>query len=235
MSTQKTISPALVKAYRNAHYFVHDGEEVLLLKVGSIHHALSHLLKARGQPTAAFLTAHNPHSQIQTPEQNTSAHQKLLDALAKAGIDTIEGLGSDPNEDWDPEVSVLALGLTLAQAEQLADEFGQNAFVWIANHEGFVNLKLRYPVGDPSEAELAQWISQLPEILRDYARGLSGQERNWLMTVNESEQHHWLSPSTWDWNAPWPLARPDGCPMAIGTEMDRMFKLTSYGLEQFYP
>ena len=235
MSTQKTISPTLVKAYRNAHYFVHYGEEVLLLKVGSINHALGVFLKAQGQPTAAFLTAHNPYSQIQTLEQNTVAHQKLLDALTKQSIHYIEGFGSDPNEDWDPETSVLALGLTLSQAEDLADAFGQNAFIWVANHAGFVNLKLRYSVGDPTAEELTLWLAQLDDRLRASASALSSEERNWLMTVSESEQRHWLSPSTWDWNSPWPITRPDGCPIAIGTEMDRMFKLTSNGLEQFYP
>lgn len=234
MSLDKTISPALVKAYRNAHYYVHHGQEVLLLKVGFINHALGNLLQAQGQATAALITAYNPYSQIQTPEQNMLAHQQLLEVLAKANVKVIEGFGSDPNEDWDPEYSVLALGLTLCQAEQLADAFGQNAFLWIANPQGFVNLKLRYPVGNPEDDEFTAWLAQLPEHLRDAAKVLPQEERNWLMTVGESEQHHWLSPVSWDWNTPWPIARPDGCAIALGTEMDRMFKLAASGLEKLY-
>jgi hypothetical protein len=234
MSLEKTISPALVKAYRNAQYFVHHGKEVLLLKVGFINHALGNLLQVRGQATAALITAYNPHSQIQTPEQNALAHQQLLGVLAKAKVNVIEGLGSDPNGDWDPEASVLALGLTLSQAEQLADDYGQNAFLWIANPQGFVNLKLRYPIGNPSDDEFTAWLEQLPQHLRDTAKAIPNEERNWIMTVGESEQHHWLSPGTWDWNTPWPIARPDGCAIALGTEMDRMFKLTASGLEKLY-
>jgi hypothetical protein len=63
-----------------------------------------------------------------------------------------------------------------------------------------VNLKLRYPVGDPSDKELAQWLDQLPEHLRPAASALSGEERNWLMSATETEQHHWLAPESWDWN-----------------------------------
>ena len=234
MSNSRIISPDLVKAYRNAHYFVHHGQEVLLLKVGAINHALSALMKSYGAQSAAFLTAYNPYSQIQSQAQNEAAHAQLLGRLEGCHIESIEGLGVDPSSSWDGEVSVLALGINVSQAEQLAHEFGQNAYVWIANTEGFVNLKLCYSIGDPSTEELSNWLSQLPEDLRGAASCLTNEERNWLMTVSESEQHHWLSPSTWDWNAPWPIARPDGCPIALGTEMDRMFKLTSNGLEKFY-
>jgi hypothetical protein len=234
-NSQRTIAPHLIQAYRNAQYFVHYGEEVLLLKVGFINHALGNLIKAQGKATAAFLTAYNPHSQPQDETINAQAHERLLERLRANGIAVIEGLGTDPDEDWDAEPSVLALGLTLSQAEALADEFGQNAFLWIANPEGFVNLKLRYPVGDPSDKELAQWLDQLPEHLRPAASALSGEERNWLMSATEAEQHHWLAPESWDWNTPWPNTRPDGCPIAFGTEMDRMFKLVSNGMEKFYP
>lgn len=235
MSESKTIAPSLISAYRNAHYFVHHGEEVFLLKVGSVNVALGNLLKQFGHPTAAFLTAFNPYSQVRDKEANTQAHQALLGALSDLSIQTIEGLGTDPNDGWEPEPSVLALGLTLAKAEQLADQFGQNAFLWIANTSGLVNLKLRHPIGSPKPSEITQWLESLPPTLQDAAQLLPEQERNWVMSVNEAEQHHWLSPDSWDWNVPWPMTRPDGCAISVGTELDRMFKLTSNGLEKFYP
>jgi len=235
MNTNRTIAPWLVKAYRNAHYFVHHGEEVYLLKVGEVNHAFSHLLTAYGASSAAFLTAYNPYSQMRTQEENQVAHQKLLAELTQAGIETIEGLGTDPHDDWDAETSVLALGLSRSHAEQLADQYGQNAFLWIANSNALVNLKLRYPLADPCSEELEEWLEELPNHLHGAAQQLPIAERNWLMTVSEKEQQHWLSPSAWDWNTPWPQARPDGCAISIGTELDRMFKLTSNGLEKLYP
>ena len=235
MSANRTISPALVRAYRNAHYFVHHGEEVYLLKVGEVNHALSDLLNTYGAQSAAFLTAYNPYSQLRSHTENQAAQAKLLAELAQAGIETIDGLGTDPHDDWDAEPSVLALGLTRSHAEQLADQYGQNAFLWIANASALVNLKLRYPLADPSSEELEEWLEELPNYLQEAAKRLPKDERNWLMTANEKEQHHWLAPSAWDWNTPWPQARPDGCAISLGTELDRMFKLTSNGLEKFYP
>lgn len=235
MSKSKTIAPSLVRAYRQAQYFVHYGQEVLFLRAGFINHALGNLLRAKGKATAAFLTAYNPHSQVQDEQVNAQAHERLLSHLSAGEVEVIEGLGTDPQEEWDAEPSVLALGLTLSQAEQLADEFGQNAFLWIPNSQGFVNLKLRYPVGDPSVTEFEQWIAHLPENLRANAKALACEERNWLMTATDAEQQHWLSPDSWDWNTPWPNTRPDGCPISIGTEMDRMFKLVSNGMEKFHP
>jgi hypothetical protein len=149
MSTNRTISPSLVKAYRNAHYFVHHGEEVYLLKVGEVNHALSILLQSYGASSAAFLTAYNPYSQMRSEAENQAAHEKLLAELAQAGIETIDGLGTDPHDDWDAEPSVLALGLSRSRAEQLADQYSQNAFLWIANASALVNLKLRYPLSRP--------------------------------------------------------------------------------------
>jgi len=235
MSTVKTISPLLVKAYRNAHYYVHHGDEVLLLKVGSVNHALANLMKAYGASTATFLTAHNPYSETRSAEENQVAHQQLLADLQVDQIESISGFGSDPTDQWDSEESLLAFGLSLPQAEKLADRYGQNAFVWIANSEGFVNLKLRYDLSNPTAQELSHWISQLPEQLRAVASNLAGPEQKWLLTVDDEEQCHWLEPHAWDLNHPWPIARPDGCPISVGTEMDRMFKLASNGLEKVYP
>lgn len=235
MNAPKTIPPSLIRAYRNAHYFVHHGDEVLLLKVGNANSALGNLLKAYNCFTAAFLTAYNPYSQPCELSDNTKAHQDLVDALTQLGVKYVEGLGTDPNSDWDPEPSLLVLGISLSQAEQLADQFGQNAFLWIANPAGVVNLKLRHPIGNPTVLELAHWLENLPKPLQDTAQLISVDERNWIMSVNEDEQHHWLSPQTWDWNTPWPVAKPDGCAISVGTELDRMFKLTSSGLEKLYP
>jgi hypothetical protein len=235
MNTNRTIAPWLVKAYRNAHYFVHHGQEIYLLKVGEVNHALSELLNSYGATSAAFLTACNPYSQARTQEENQAAHQKLVAQLTQAKIETIEGLGTDPHDDWDAEPSVLALGLSRSHAEQLADQYGQNAFLWIANANALVNLQLRYPLADPRAEELEEWLEDLPNHLHALAQQLPIAERNWLMTVSSKEQEHWLSPSAWDWNTPWPQTRPDGCAISIGTELDRMFKLTSSGLERFYP
>ena len=49
------------------------------------------------------------------------------------------------------------------------------------------------------------------------------------MSTSIKEQLHWLDIDSWDLNRPWPLAKPDGSAMGIGTELDRMFKLIAAG------
>ena len=52
------------------------------------------------------------------------------------------------------------------------------------------------------------------------------------MSVTNSEQKHWLDTDSWDLNKVWPLAKPDGSAMGIGTELDRVFKLIAAGQSQ---
>jgi len=65
--------------------------------------------------------------------------------LKEMGIATLDAIGRDAKEQWEPEPSVLALDLTLKEAETLADEYGQNAFIWIPKQDAVIELCLRYP------------------------------------------------------------------------------------------
>jgi hypothetical protein len=235
MIATKTVHPNLVRAYREAIYIVNEGDDAIALKVGEVSPALAALMHVHKATTAAILTAYNPYSEIQPSAENERMQAALVAELKATAVVCFDAIGSDPNGDWEPEASTLALGISLVEAERLADQFSQNAFLWISNASAFINLKLRYPVGDPTPDELTQWFAQLDDELRAPAIALSAQERNWLMTTSRSEQRHWLLPSAWDWNTPWPLARPDGCAISIGTELDRMFKLVSSGLEKLHP
>jgi hypothetical protein len=62
------------------------------------------------------------------------------------------------------------------------------------------------------------------------AVALSPRDQADLMTVSDAERRHWLFPSTWRLDQPWPYARPDGSAMGIGTELDRNFKLIAAGM-----
>ena len=53
------------------------------------------------------------------------------------------------------------------------------------------------------------------------------------MSVPEQEVEHWLNRETWNLNAPWPLARPDGSAMGVGTELDRVFRLIQAGVQRY--
>ena len=135
------------------------------------------------------------------------------------------------NELWGLQLSrkeLMNLGVKLG-ADVPFFLFGQNAFVWVGTADGFVSLRLRKGLLTLSEQEITQWIDSLPVVHRAAAACLSPVELSWLMSVNERELLHWLYPQQWDLNEPWPLAKPDGSAMGVGTELDRMFRIVAAG------
>ena len=231
----KTISPALIKAYREAVYVVDIGDQEIALQVNKASSRLANLMVDWEVTTAAFLTAFNPYSQVLDPEENAARQKRMwADALPMCPK-IFPGIGRDKDDQWPHELSMLALGIHLEDAQALADRYEQNAFIWISNEQGFVSLKLRHPIAEPSEQELYDWIQSLSQAhMLAVLRG-SNLDLKWLMTISEAEREHWLFPQYWDLNQPWPLATPDGTAISAGTEMDRMFKLTASGLEKLYP
>ena len=231
----KTISPALIKAYREAVYVVDIGDQEIALQVNKASSQLANLMVDWEVTTAAFLTAFNPYSQVLDPEENAARQKRMwADALPMCPK-IFPGIGRDKEDQWPHELSMLALGIHLEDAQTLADRYEQNAFIWISNEQGFVSLKLRHPIAEPPEQELYDWIQSLSQAhMLAVLRG-SNLDLKWLMTISEAEREHWLFPQYWDLNQPWPLATTDGTAISAGTEMDRMFKLTASGLEKLYP
>ena len=141
----RTISPELIRAYREAHYIVLDEGTEIRLKVGTVNLELARLMSNKNAHTASVLTAYNPYSEVKTKQENELAQMQLRQRLEELGIATLEAVGRDAKEQWEPEPSVLALDLTLKEAETLADEYGQNAFIWIPKQDAVIELFLRYP------------------------------------------------------------------------------------------
>ena len=125
----RTISPELIRAYREAHYILLDGHNEIRLQVGTINPELATLMINRNAHTACVLTAYNPFSEIKNKDENELAQIELRQRLQEKGITILEAVGRDAKEQWEPEPSVLVLDLTLNEAENLADAFGQNAFI----------------------------------------------------------------------------------------------------------
>ena len=234
MNFKRTVHPELVKAYREAIYIVNAEDDAISLKVGEVNSKLASLMHANGVTTAAVLTAHNPFSEVRSIEENEQSQSRLLNALTQISKSCINAIGTDAKNEWDPEPSIFALGVSFQDAEMLADEYGQNAFIWINSADGFVSLRLRFEIGLPSSDDVNHWINSLPDALKKYAEQLSISEQSLIMSVPVKEQLHWLSPDNWDLNQVWPLARPDGTAMGVGTELDRMFKLVAAGIQKIY-
>jgi hypothetical protein len=234
MIATKTVNPNLVRAYREAIYTVNDGVDAIALKVGEVSHPLAALMHVHKVQTAAIITAYNPYSEIQPSAENERMQAALAAELKASATDCFDAIGSDPDGEWEPEASTLALGISLGEAERLADQFGQNAFIWINTADAFVSLRLRFTIGEPKQEEIQDWIKTLPEPMHGEAQARTIKEQALLMSIPRIEQLHWLNPNGWDLNRVWPLACPDGSAMGIGTEMDRMFKLIAAGIQKVY-
>ena len=141
----RTISPELIRAYREARYIVMDEDTEIRLQVDTINLELERLMSNKNARTASVLTAYNPYSEVKTKQDNKLAQTQLRKRLKEMGIATLDAIGRDAMEQWEPEPSVLALDLTLKEAETIADEFGQNAFIWIPKQDAVIKLCLRYP------------------------------------------------------------------------------------------
>ena len=228
MTSNKTIHPGLIRAYREAKYVIQYVEPVEL-RIGQANQKLKEILEFFEVTTAAFITAFNPYSEVLSDVENVQAQNQLLSDIDELGYEGVYGYGQDIAEEWPREQSFLAAGISESQAELLADKYGQNGFVWIGSSDALPVLRLRHPIGLPTSIELAQWLANLPNDLAIRATELNLLDQAWLMSVSEGEQAHWLDPDSWDLNKPWPLAKPDGSAMGIGTELDRVFKLIAAG------
>jgi len=226
-----SISPNLIRAYREAKFVVQSNTPITLL-VGQCNKDLSALLRDHKKTTAAIITAFNPFSKVQTDQENLQAQNELLKDVKGFRFEAINGYGQDIAEEWPREDSILIIGLTESQAETLADKYSQNAFIWIGSTDAFPALRLRHPIALLTDDELAKWLKKLPSNLALKAKELSQLDQAWLMSTSDREQQHWLDTDSWDLNRPWPLAKPDGSAMGIGTELDRVFKLIAAGQSQ---
>jgi hypothetical protein len=81
--------------------------------------------------TAAFITACNPFSRIQSEITNGRAHSALLGTIRYHGWRFIEGYGQGHDRRWPPEKSILVFGLTRAAAAHLGRRYRQNAIVFV--------------------------------------------------------------------------------------------------------
>jgi hypothetical protein len=175
------IDPALIKAYRQAVNEINMLEQDLILCIGEVNHPLVEFMKQEQVTTAACLTAFNPYSQELSLDENQVAQDQLLADLDSLSIHYLKGQGRDAAALWPAEPSVLALGITLQNTEIIAHRYGQNAFVWIGNLDGFVSLRLRYPISIPNAKEIEKWISDLPSHLQTFAKTVNASELSWIM------------------------------------------------------
>ena len=117
-------------AYRATTYrvFVPDAAPIDL-KVGERSAALDGILMAQGVAAWAFITGSNPRSQPLSAEENGRRHAELMRSIRDGGWRYFDGAGIPANAEWQPEASVLVLGIARDEALALGRRFEQNAIV----------------------------------------------------------------------------------------------------------
>jgi Protein of unknown function (DUF3293) len=123
-------SPAIKAAYRATDYRVDDpAGESFVLRIGETSAGADRLLAAHGQTAWAFITACNPRSERQSDEENSRRMAELEAVLRDGGWPHYRGAGVSRDGTWPPEPSFLVVGISEAEALDLAHCFDQNAIV----------------------------------------------------------------------------------------------------------
>jgi hypothetical protein len=133
MNNPAPISPELAKAYADARYQVADSRATFTLHLGKFSPELMSLYLDNDKFSSAFLTAHNPFSNIVTDTENTAAQHALEAELADLGFTILSGYGCDGDGAWPQEMSALVLGIDFETAQTISKRYGQNAFLFAAD------------------------------------------------------------------------------------------------------
>ena len=125
---QSSLDPELHAVYMETDYTVSD-DPPLLMRIGEQNPDAAILRASLGVTEATFITAWNPGSQRLSDEENDDRQSELLTEIELLRLNYLVGYGE--REDWR-EYSYLILGIEYDDAVRLAQQFQQNAFVWVA-------------------------------------------------------------------------------------------------------
>ena len=129
-NAEPEFTEALLEAYRQAEYVAFVQPEISL-RVGEGSAPLNALLAAEGASSAAFVTAYNPGSKTFADKWNRELGMFLEHDTGVKGFKYFHGEGRDPSGEWQPEQSLLILGINKDEANGLARKYAQNAFVFV--------------------------------------------------------------------------------------------------------
>lgn len=98
-------------------------------RIDETHSELDTLLDERDADQWAYITAWNPASRPLATEDNHARKAHLEQELTAAGYPLYPGEGVPDNDDWEPEKSVLVVGISRQLAVRFGVKYGQNAIV----------------------------------------------------------------------------------------------------------
>jgi hypothetical protein len=135
------IEKSLIRIYEHTKFVVFAPPEEVVMRVGTRSEKLDSLMLKSAVTTCAFVTAWNPGSKRLPKVVNELRQRDLLAEAQKRNYVFLEGKGIGPDGSWEPEASILILGISREIATDLGRQFGQNAIVF-ANRKEPVELVL---------------------------------------------------------------------------------------------
>ena len=122
---KSTIPQELIDAYFTTKYMVFQPE--LTIYINKICAELNDLLIQDGAKEWAYITSVNPNSAIASDEKNQQLLQALKESVKDYKFYEGHGVGTDPA--WQPEKSMLIVGIPREEAMRIGNYYKQNAIV----------------------------------------------------------------------------------------------------------
>ena len=128
MTKPSALPVEMIAAYEAAEYHV-VAEPAFVLRIGQPSSELARLMAEKAMPSAAFITACNPHGQLLGAADNTARTNALGAELERFAPLVLPARGVDPSWRWMDEPGFLALGCPPAIIEALGRRHRQNGVV----------------------------------------------------------------------------------------------------------
>jgi hypothetical protein len=135
----------LVSAYRATDYVAQGHGCTAVVRVGQQSLVVDALLARMHVRSGAFITAWNPFSKSLSVGTNEYRDRELKRYLNVHGFAFVEGEGRGTTEEWPPESSVLAFGISRTRACAIGRRYQQNAVVFVQR-------------GRPAELVMLRWL-----------------------------------------------------------------------------
>ena len=130
MTDLKTDIPeSLLRAYKSTNFEVHADPD-FILKIGEFSPELKNLFSKVNYSTGCFITAYNPKSVELPNAENKILQNALYKEFKRSEYHVVNGLGSDPTDQWEGEPSFFVMGISLPEAKIFGRKYRQNAIVW---------------------------------------------------------------------------------------------------------
>ncbi len=119
----------LNRLYLEAVYIVFWQNAEIRFKIGEKSPEIDEILTHYDAQTFAFLTAHNPLSQVLDAEENNRRQSELLKLLNDENFQFLKGYGTNEDESWAREESLFILEISEEKVLDIARKLEQHAIV----------------------------------------------------------------------------------------------------------